>query len=295
MLMGYAFGFMNVFLVAISTICLNRFGQGIALPILLLYTSLTSILIFNLINIKQFKRSHTLILSARRNWLHMSVCLVFVWVFSYYATIHGSPEFFIATAFLTAAFFTGCVEKKPLKAAACLSSLGLVYAYSDNHSLKTLAAGMIAGAAMYAYYRSSYQFSQKTHMSAIAILSIRFYLVPVFAILFIIATGDLPQLRISFSEMTVILGFALINMILPAFLSQTSLQAIGVSQFTFLNTLIPALTLALDATFKHVLHVEMLVACLCATLALNIDQLAKVVGVLRQRRYKNAKEPFVHL
>jgi hypothetical protein len=121
-------------------------------------------------------------------------------------------------------------------------------------------------------------------MSAVAILSIRFYFVLVFAMVYILASGEFIQLKISINEAAIVILFALVNMVLPAFLSQTSLHAIGVSKFTFLNTLIPALTFALDAVFNHVLHVEMLIACLCATLALNVDQLGKVFNALRQRQ-----------
>jgi hypothetical protein len=148
----------------------------------------------------------------------------------------------------------------------------------------TLAASVIAGAATYAYYLSSYQFSQQTKMSAVAILSIRFYFVLAFSVIYIFASGEFIQLKISIEEGFVVILFSFVNMVMPAFLSQTSLHLIGVSKFTFLNTLIPALTFALYAIFNNVLHVEMLIACLCATLALNVDQFGKILNVLRRRQ-----------
>ncbi|WP_100551353.1 hypothetical protein [Caedibacter taeniospiralis] len=284
MIKGYGFGFLYVFLVAASTIWLNSLGQGITIPILLFYTSLTSILIFNLVNINRFKQNHALILSSKKNWLYMSICLIFVWYFTYYATIHSSAEFFIATAFLTAAFISSGLAKKYFKTLACVFSLGLVYFYSSIDSPITLGTAMLAGAATYAYYRSSYQFSQETKMSALAILSIRFYLVLLFAVLYIVASGELIHLKISIDEIAVIVLFALVNMVMPAYLSQTSLHAIGVSKFTFLNTLIPALTFFLDAIFNHTWHIQMLVACLCATLTLNVDQWGRAFSARQQRQ-----------
>lgn len=284
MIKGYIFGFIYIALVASSTIWLTSLGRDNLIPILLFYTSLSSIIIFNIISFTNIKKNHHSISQSMKNWGYMSVSLVLIWYFTYYSTTHSSAEFFIATAFLTTAFVAATFEKKLLKACAGVSSLTLTYFYSQHAAPIPLLTAVLAGIAGYIYYRTSYQFSKDTNMDVLSILSIRFYFVLIFAMIFIISSGNIAQLKITGTQAFIFIIFSLVNMIIPAFFSQSCLHSIGVARFTFLNTLIPTITFLLQAVFNGVWHSGMLIACLCATLTLNMDHLSKVFSMYRKNK-----------
>lgn len=284
MIKGYIFGFIYIALVASSTIWLRSLGRDNLIPILLFYTSLSSIIIFNTVNFKNIKKNHRSIPQSMQNWVYMSVSLVLIWYFTYYSTTHSSAEFFIATAFLTTAFIAATFEKKFLKAFAGIISLSLTYFYSHHAAPIPFLTAMLAGVAGYTYYKTSYQFSKDTDMNVLAILSIRFYFVLIFAIIFIISSGNIAQLKITGTQAFIFLIFSMVNMIIPAFFSQSCLHSIGVVRFTFLNTLIPTLTFFLQALVNGVWNSGMLIACVCATMTLNMDNLSQVFPKYRKKQ-----------
>lgn len=284
MIKGYIFGFLYIALVASSTIWLRSLGKDNLIPILLFYTSLSSIIIFNIVSLKNIKKNHSSISRSMKNWVYMSCSLVLIWYFTYYSTTHSSAEFFIATAFLTTPLIAATIGKNIIKICACILSLSLTYFYSQDAALIPLFTAMLAGAAGYTYYKTSYQFSIDTNMDVLAILSIRFYFVLVFAMIYIISSGNVMQLKITASQAFIFLIFSLVNMIIPAFFSQTCLHSIGVAKFTFLNTLIPTLTFILQAMVNGVWHTGMLIACLCATVTLNLDHVSKLFAISRKKQ-----------
>lgn len=221
-LMGFIYGVAYIIIVAASAIWLNGLGQNVPICIILLYTSLVAVVLFNLFDVRNLTDNYKKIIRARSNWLSMSLSLVPLWYFTYYATIHGSAEFYVAIFFLTTCFIAVFKEKNIIKMMTCLISISLIYYFSKDTTLFALFSALFAGTAGYIYYLSSLRFSQKTKASALAVLSIRFYFVLVFALIYIVISGNIQHLEISTEEAFVLVIFSIVNTVIPPFLSWQS-------------------------------------------------------------------------
>lgn len=136
---------------------------------------------------------------------------------------------------------------------------------------------MAAGLAGFIYYRTPYIFSQETEASVLAVLSVRFYLFFIVAALYLFFSGEIVHLNIPVEKVGILILVGLMNIVISVFLSQSSLQSIGISQFAFLTTLIPTVTFLLDVIFGQVWQSSMLIACLCTTITLNFDNVKKTL------------------
>jgi hypothetical protein len=86
-------------------------------------------------------------------------------------------------------------------------------------------------------------------------------------------------------DLVLALVLAFSNMIFPVLFSQSSLQSLGPTRFTFLTTLIPVVTFLLQATGDGEWPLGLFFACLVTTIALNLDPL---LALLARRRREQA-------
>ncbi len=205
----------------------------------------------------------------------MSASVLLIWFLTYYSSIKSTAGFHISIFFLTTALLSSFSESKKLNILACSFSI-IIFYISPSSNITVLFSSMAAGLAGFIYYRTSYTFSEETEASVLAVLSVRFYLFFIAIALYLFYTGETAHLTVSLKESGILILLGLMNMVIPVFLSQKSLQMIGVNQFTFLTTLIPTVTFFLDVIFGQVWQSSILVACLCTTITLNFDNVKKL-------------------
>lgn len=274
---GYFYGISYIISVAASTIWLNTLGRDLPLIVMLFYTSIFSILIINIINFGNIKTCHRIILEDKLNWLGMSVALIFVWYFTYYSTIHSSAEFYISIVFLVTALLSSLSSKNYYKLIACLISIGSCYLLISSANIKALLAAVVAGFATFTYYKFSFRFSQKNVISPIGVLSIRFYLVLLMIGVLSFISGDILQFRLSIQQILTLLLLSTVNMVFPMIFCQSSFQKIGVEQFAFLTSFIPALTFLIEFIIQGQVNLSLLILCLILTITLNSENLRRLI------------------
>ncbi len=272
LLTGYLLGIGYTCSLSASTIWLNQLGKNFPLTIMLFYSALISTILINAINYKQIITCHKTIFKDKGNWFLMSLSMVFVWYFAYYSTIYSSAEFYISIVFLVTAFLSSISIKNYFKAAACLVSLTLCYHLIVSANIPALLAAIVAGIATYVYYKLSYQFSEKNKITAIGILSIRFYFVLIIVGLMALFQDDIITYSLSAEQLAILTLLSIVNMVIPMILSQSSFQKIGVSRFTFLTSLIPALTFTIEFILQREVSVNLIFLCIVLTLTLNADK-----------------------
>ena len=127
----------------------------------------------------------------------------------------------------------------------------------------------------YLYYRSSFAYAKQHNMAALDILAIRFYPLFFFSCIYILFNSQQGIALYTDSHLfliiatLVVLGF--LNMVIPNFCSQSSVQNIGVEKFSFITTSIPVLTFFLQGIFLSTWSLSMLLACCLTSLVLNLE------------------------
>jgi len=131
---------------------------------------------------------------------------------------------------------------------------------------------------MYVYYSSSLLFSRSAGLGPISVVAMRCYLLFGCAAGYLIGTRSLGSLAVSQEVAWQLAFLVLANMVIPSFLSQTCLHLVGVHSFTFMTSLIPVLTLGLQASLNNAWQPGVLMAALAATLALNYEGVTLALG-----------------
>jgi len=272
---GYLQALLYIFTMAISIVWVSHLGDGISVAFLLLGVSLVAMLFFNLLRIRYFMRNHKTILQTPGLWLAMSISMLLVWWLSYYSTIHASASFTMALLFLWQALAAAIVKKHWIAVLLSLIVWLAIYYLAPKATPLTFLTATLAGILAYIYYRSSLAYANRHRIAALDILAIRFYPLFIFSCLYILLEIKQGIPLYTYSYLLPVLIFLLIlgflNMILPNFLSQNSVQHIGVERFSFITTWIPVLTFLLQGIFLHTWSLSLLAACLLTSLVLNLE------------------------
>ncbi|WP_245987052.1 hypothetical protein [Azospirillum thermophilum] len=261
-------------LTASSQVFLNHVGGAIPPAVGLFYMALAASLVFNLAERRNAARNHRSLLRHWRSYAALSVAFVLNWLFSYHSVTHAPADFFIAVFFLSSALCS-CVAKRRRAKAAVTAAAILAMRQLSGVGFELLATSMLAGVAMYVYYVSSLRFSTDSGLGPVAVVSMRCYALLAGCAGFLAATGTVHELAVAPPVAVDLLILVIANMVLPSFLSQTCLQLVGVTAFTFMNSLIPVLTFGLQSVVADRWQGGMLLAVMIATAALNYDDLLR--------------------
>ncbi|WP_300632055.1 hypothetical protein [Pseudomonas sp.] len=269
---GQLLTLLYIALTSASQVFLSHVGGGIPIQISLFYMALAACVVFNLWEFRRLRRNHSALLRHWRMWLTLSVTFVLNWIFSYYSVTHASADFFIGVFFLSSALCSCLREKRWLKSLFILMAILCIHALSA-FSLKVLYTSMLAGAMMYFYYVSSLRFSLQSGLGPVSVVSLRCYMLLACSAAYLFAHNEFGALWVAPETLRNLLILIVANMVLPSFLSQTCLQWVGVTVFTFMNSLIPMLAFVMQSVVSGQWHIGMLVAVTLTTLMLNYDRL----------------------
>ncbi|AGE24462.1 hypothetical protein H045_01930 [Pseudomonas poae RE*1-1-14] len=269
---GQLLTLLYIALTSASQVFLSHVGRGIPIQISLFYMALAACVVFNLWEFRRLRLNHSAIRRHWRMWLTLSVTFVLNWIFSYYSVTHASADFFIGVFFLSSAMCSCIREKRWLKSLFIATAILCIHALSA-FSLTVLYTSIIAGTMMYLYYVSSLRFSLQSGLGPVSVVSLRCYVLLAFSAAYLCANNEFGSLWVAPETLHNLLILIMANMILPSFLSQTCLQWVGVTVFTFMNSLIPMLAFVMQSLVSGQWQIGMLVAVTLTTLILNYDRL----------------------
>ena len=276
-MIGEMIAFLYMSSIVISTVWLHDLGKNLGLVTLLIYPTLITTIVFNLFTLRNCIKNHKTILKTPIKWLKMSTSLIFIWLFTYISAIYGSPDFFIPIFFLTSALCTSIYKNYILKSITCIFAILIVFIFSPHSQIIILLTSLIAGASAYLYYSWSYLYGKEHNMSTLDLLSIRFYLLLIVLIIYSSSFDNIYNLRLeNYNQLLILIILAISNMILPIFLSQKSLDILGVEKFTFILSFLPVLTFIVQYFFTGLWDWFVLLSCIISSLVLNYDVFKKL-------------------
>ncbi|MBI6138845.1 DUF3810 domain-containing protein [Serratia plymuthica] len=269
---GQLLTLLYIALTSASQVFLSHVGGGIPIEISLFYMALAACVVFNLWEFRRLRHNHRALRRHWRMWLMLSVAFVLNWIFSYYSVTHASADFFIGVFFLSSALCSCLREKRWLKSLFILMAILCIHALSA-FPLRVLCTSMLAGAMMYLYYVSSLRFSRQSGLGPVSVVSLRCYMLLACSAAYLFAHHEFGALWVAPETLRNLLILIVANMVLPSFLSQTCLQWVGVTLFTFMNSLIPVLAFVMQSLVSGQWQTGMLIAVTLTTLMLNYDRL----------------------
>ena len=261
-------------LTAASQVFLSHVGNLIPAVVSLFYMALAASLIFNLVELRNVAENHRNLLRHWQSYGALSLAFVVNWLFAYYSVTHASADFFISVFFLSSALCSCLKERRWVKGAVIAAAILAIQQLSGS-GLTVTTTSMLAGSAMYVYYVSSLHFGKVSGMGPISIVSVRCYALLGGCVIYLLGSGRSHELLVDYNLIVSLLILIFANMVLPSFLSQTCLQLVGVTAFTFMNSLIPLFAFSLQFLVSGEWQPGMLLAVTLATLILNYDNLAR--------------------
>lgn len=275
---GYIQAALYILVISISTVWVSHLGNSISVSLLLLGVSLVAMIFFNAMRLKYFMRNHATIVKTPILWLAMSVSMLLVWWLSYYSAIHSSASFALALLFLWQALSAAIFEKRWFSVAVSILIWIGIYFLAPKATPITFVTSTLSGMLAYVYYRTSYSYAHKHSMIAVDILAVRFYPIFLFSLFYVMIDtsqhitlyqgGDFLYVAL------LLLALGFLNMILPNFCSQSSVQNIGAEKFSFISTWIPVLTFLLQGMFLGTWSMSLLIACFLTSLVLNMKSIS---------------------
>ncbi|MGM9516572.1 hypothetical protein ACS5PK_20155 [Roseateles sp. DB2] len=273
---GQVLTLVYIALTAGSQVFLNHVGGGIPIEVALFYMSGAACLVFGAWEWRRFRANHRALLQHWRSWLTFSLAFVLNWILSYFSVTHTSAEFFVAVFFLSSALCSCLRDGRFWKAAAVMLGLLSVW-WLSGFEIQLLASAMAAGGAMYVYYIGSLKFSQASGLGPISVVSMRCYLLFLCSAAYLLVHRDAGGLALERGTLLDLAVLIVANMVLPSFLSQVSLQLVGVVTFTIMNSLIPVLAFVMNSCLSGHWNLAMLASVGITTLVLNLDLLMQAL------------------
>ena len=278
MTQGYIFGFLYVIVISSASVWLNNLGQDFPVFMMLFCSALITCSFFIIVDCRNIVRNHIAIIKHPLSWFIMSLALLCLWTATYLGMICGAPDFFLALCFLTSAALASIIKRDIKKLFFCCVAGIICYYFAPETNTLVLSVSLLGGISAYIYSYSSYQFSQKSTMPALSVLSVRFYLLLVGTFIMVAySPAGLSNLAVNWHAILILTVLAISHMVIPNFLSQSSLQILGANTFTFLATALPVTTFLISALVKKQWNSEMFFACLFVTVVLNQSGIIKLI------------------
>ncbi|MFI5141843.1 MAG: hypothetical protein ACHQII_05760 [Bacteroidia bacterium] len=271
---GIVYTLLYVFTLVASTLWLQTLGKHYSVYLLLSSSSLLAILVFNGLNLKSIYKTHAIAIKDYKSWFLMSFYLMMTWVFTYLGAVINSM-IFLAVVFLANALFASLHAKKWVKLAINVIVIFLIYWDNKANGVTLVELYAIgAGLFVFLYLAKSDDFSKKHNLTPLQLLSIRFYLLFIFSISMLVFYTHPVSFSLSLVDILVLMCLAVFNQILPNFFSQSGLQHLGKTEYSFLVTLTPFLAFLIYELIYQQWDYYMCILTLLATLALNYDWIA---------------------
>lgn len=272
---GYSFFY--VFFTALAVVLIDKINTHVPILISLAITSGIALIFFTLVNFKQLVTIYKI---NRKFWLFsllMNLCVLVNWFFSYLGVSTSSATFFVFIYFLVQALIVLLVArlaiKNLLKASLIVISIIVATLYIERHQVSYLGIlyGFIAAGAGYAYMLFSHRLSKQGELSATQILATRFCLLFTISLVLSLSVHFSNYHLLTHHQLDIIIIIAFASLIVPLYFSQRALAHIGLSRHTFIRSLTPLFTYALQGIILGEWSYGLLIFSILTPIIINID------------------------
>lgn len=259
-----------IVLIALSSNWIKLVEHSFSQPFMIFIVSLSGVVIYNFSCLKDLRATYQAVLAAPHYWFLMSVTFALTWWLVYYSTIQASPQSSMTIFYLTLALL-GCVfDRRYVMAVICAFYVGSAIFLFPELTWITRVTIIISSIACYMYMRYSELYAIKNKLEARQVLAVRFYLLLMLSIFLLFLSPVPPVLRLGESNMFLVtsLAFLVLFNLLPNFIVQKGVVAVGTEKFSQLSVWAPVSTFALQGVFTGHWSVNAMLLCLSASLLL---------------------------
>lgn len=278
---GYLDASIYVILSSVAFVFLDKMCNNID-PITALFAmSGIALICFNLLCIKELKKTYMACLQNSLIFFLMSFALGLDWLCLTYGTHLSDPFITMASLFVALAFFgfaklyinNRAISHLISMLLLLVSMLVLYFTYQINESRQIIFGfmlGTLAGIAFFIYIIFSDILTRKGELSSMQILATRFWILFVGSFLFlptsntreIIQANALPLILIS-----------LCSLIIPIYFNQQAIKKLGPATASVLISFVPPVTYSFDAWYNKNLNLSNSVVCILIALSLILPKL----------------------
>ena len=272
---GYIDATLYVIIASITFVLLTKMSSSIDPVISLFFLSGVAVVCFNLLGVRRVVSTYK---TAATNWilcLQISIAIGLDWVFMLFASIKSDPFVAMGSIFVTLAILGFLNLFKVSRNRANIFSVFLLvislilmacfYNFGNyEYTLIGIGFGFLAGLSFYFYIIYSTKLTNKTQMSPIQVLSLRFW------VLFIGSSFFLPKsafviIKDKYIELTLI---SILSVVIPIFFNQKALQKLGSGIASVFFCFVPPVTYLFYAIInKNFVLINGLI-CMIITVAL---------------------------
>lgn len=278
---GYLDASIYVILSAIVFVFLDKLCNNID-PITALFAmSGIAIVCFNLLSIKDLKKTYTACFDHKLLFLLMSLALGADWVCLTFGTHLSDPFITMAALFITLAFFgfaklyiKSHARSNLISMALLLISVLILYQTYEikisRHVIYGLILGAIAGMAFFAYIVLSDILSKRGQLSTLQLLATRFWMLflgsaffmPWSDVFHMIQSNAIPLILVSFG-----------SLIIPIFFNQQAIKKLGPARSSIIISFVPPVTYLFESWYESRLILTNFLVCVIISMALILPKL----------------------
>ena len=287
---GYFDAGIYVILSAVVFVFLDKLCNNVDPVTALFAMSGIAIVCFNLLSVKELKKTYVACFNNKLIFLLMSLALGTDWVCLIYGTHLSDPFITMAALFITLAFFgfvklyinTGAPANILSMLLLLISVIVLYSTYQikmSQHVAYGLLLGAMAGMAFFIYIILSDILSKRGDLSTLQLLATRFWLLFIGSFFFlplndtyqVIQKNAIPLILVSFG-----------SLIIPIFFNQQAIKKLGPARSSVLISFVPPITYLFDSWYNNTLILSNLVVCMIISIALILPKLLIIKRAIEQ-------------
>ncbi len=207
----------------------------------------------------------------------LSFSLLIVWWLTYYAIIHGSTRLFFITFPIVVAICGSLSNGSKIKTILSTLTLIFIFLIIPEATITIIFVIVASGISGFIFLKTSKIYATRFKLTAMQILSIRFYPLVIFSIILVYCQKDSLITQVYDGSMLYLflnlLVIAFCNMILPNYLSQSSVINIGAENFSFITSLLPVTACLLQGIFFQDWSINILILSTIISIILNYEVL----------------------
>lgn len=252
---GYIFCSLYIIATAISASFIHNIGTNIPLELMITMSSLYAICFFHLISIKKLANTYKKLLSIKKLYALVLSAFLLVWLLSYFISIYFTAAivvfFIMAWPSCLGMFFQYRITGNKINRLASISILTtiiafyicIMYMYPISKALILIASLTSAGIAAFGYIKFSHTMNEH-NFNAAEILAVRYWLLLLVPLSIVIYRHELNLINSQVALIT--LALSVINLILPIYFAQLSIEKIGANLHSMLIGFTPFISFIME-------------------------------------------------
>lgn len=245
-----------IVLTSLSCVIIKLFAMQYSGDSLLLLSVFYAIIFFHIINFRKIITVYKVLMQTKILYFTLMLSIALIWGLTFVGSIFISPTFLSFVIMLIGVVFAMAFEYKKtttklnffsLLLVVCLFILFMGHLYSSYNGASfglMLTMIILIGGADYVYSSSCYAILKDKKLSATQVLAARFWLLLIVSLCYMIYDGEsmLVMKNINFMLIGSSFMVALASFIIPIFLYQKAIYAVGVNLSMTISGVIPLMT-----------------------------------------------------